>query len=136
LDEEGEDGQDETTLRPSENQSVIAQYVSFTAATAWLNDGRKCPAIIEMIYDAEGLQFYLEGLWYRVVRRSNRTGQFERWEPYVENWLPEAERHSPPLSLADETVFPLRFASRLPFHKTSSLIRIKIFADGSEETWS
>jgi hypothetical protein len=135
LDEEDEEGQDETTLRPSENQSVIVQYVSFTAATVWLNDGRECPAIIEMIYDVEGLQFYLEDIWYRIVRRSDRTGKFERWEPYVEYWIPEAERNSPPLLLNDEKVFPLRFASRLPFYKTSSLIRIKIFADGSEDVW-
>lgn len=134
--EEGVEGQDETTLRPSENQSVIAEYVSFTAATAWLNDRGECPAIIEMIYDVAGLQFYLEGQWFRLVRWSDRNRRFQRWEPFVEHWLPETERCSPLLSLADDKVFPLRFASRLPFHKTSSLIKIKILSDGSEETWT
>lgn len=136
LDEEGIEGQDETTLRPAQNQSTIGEDIAITAGTAWLNDGRECPAIIEMIDNVEGLQFCLEGRWRRVVRWSGRTGEFERWEPFVEHWLPETERHFLPLSLDDDNFFPLRFASRLPFHKTSAHIRIKILVDGGEESWS
>jgi hypothetical protein len=135
LDEEDVDGQDETTLRPAEDQSVIVEY-GFTAGIVWLNDGRECAAIIEMLDDVSAIQFYLDGKWYRIVRWSRRSGEFERWESYVEHWLPQDQRTCPPLSLDDETFFPLRFASRLPFHKTSSPIKVRILPSGSEEAWS
>lgn len=136
LDEEGDDGQDETTLRPAEDQSVIGEYVPFTAGIAWLNDGRECAAILEMIDGISGLQFYLDGHWYRVIRWSGRFGEFERWEPFVQEWLPEDERAFAPFSLDDERFFPLRFVSRLPFHKTSSPIRARILPGGGKDAWS
>ena len=135
LDEEAVDGQDETTLRPAEDQSIIGEYVCRTAGTAWLNNGQDCPAIIEMVDGVGGVEIYLEGQWYRIVRWVDRFDQFERWEPFVEDWLPEEER-CPSFSLADVTVIPLRFASRLPYYRTASPIRTKIVTDGGEETWS
>ena len=134
LDEEGIDGQDETTLRPSEDQSVIGEYVSFTAGTAWLNNGHECPVIIELVDGVAGINFYLEGRWNRLLRSVDRFRQFERWEPYVEDWLPEEER-SPSLRLSNEKIFPSRFASRLAHYVTSLPIRTKILLDGGEETW-
>lgn len=136
FDEEDVEGQDETTLRPSEDQSVIGEFVSFTAATVWLNSGQQCPAIIELADHVDGVQFYLEGKWYRIVRWVARTGDFDRWEPYVEHWLPEEERDSPRFFLADTRFFPLRFESRLPHYRTSAHIRTTILSSGGEETWS
>ena len=133
LGEEGEDGQDETTLRPADEQTVIERYLPFTAATAWLNDGRACPAMIELLISGvSALQLYLAGQWYRIVRHTDRFEQFERWEPYVESWLPEEERTCGALSLNDCSVFPLRFVSRLPYYKTSSPITTTIAASGGE----
>lgn len=136
LDEEGVEGQDETTLRPSENQSVIGEYDAITAGSVLLNNGQECPAIIEMIDGVAGVQFYLEGRWFRIVRRVTRSGEFDRWEPFVEHWLPESKRHFPALPLTDDNVFPLHFSSRLPYYKTSSVIRTRIVSDGGEETWT
>jgi hypothetical protein len=134
LDEEHEEGQDETTIRPSEDQSVIGECIPFTAATVWLNNGHECPAFLEMVNGVAGLDLYLGAQWYRLVRHVDRFNQFERWEPYIEEWLIEEER-SPSLALSDTTVFPLRLASRLPYYVTLVPIRIIIAADGSEETW-
>ncbi|MCR4415583.1 MAG: hypothetical protein NUV77_24490 [Thermoguttaceae bacterium] len=134
LDEEDVPGQDETTLRPAENQSLITEDVAFTAATVWLNDGRECPAIIELCRGVAGVQFFLDGRWYRLVRCVDRFEQFERWEPFVEDWLPEEER-SPSVSLSDQAFFPLRFSSRLPYYPTSLPIRTRILPDGGEEAW-
>ncbi len=136
LDEEGVEDQDETTLRPAEDQSVIGEYVSFTAGTAWLNDGRECPAMIEMVDGVSGIQFLLNESWFRLVRWRGRFGTFERWETYIEDWLPEDQRTSLVFSLADEALFPLRFSSQLPFHKTSSPIKLRILPNGGEEAWS
>ncbi len=134
LDEETVPDRDETTLRPAEDQSLIGQYVPFTGGTVCLNDGRECPAIIELIHGVAGIHFHLGGRWYRLLRSVDRFGQFERWEPYVEDWLPEEERF-PSVSLSDETFFPLRFASRLPYFATSAPIKARIAPDGTEQPW-
>src|SRR5262245_58348279 len=49
LDEEDEPAQDETTLRPAEEQTYIAEYTSFTTGNATLADGRTAPALIEVL---------------------------------------------------------------------------------------
>jgi hypothetical protein len=132
LDEEEVDGQDETTLRPAEVQSAIVEYVCKTAATAWLNNGCECPAIIELVDGVGGAQFYFEGRWYQIIRWTDQYGQFVRWEPYVENWLSEDER-TPSFRLTDEKFFPLHFASHLPYHQTLSPIKTTILQDGGED---
>lgn len=135
LDEEAVEGQDETTLRPAGDQRVIGEYVCFTACTVWLNNGQEWPAFIELNDGVGGVQILMEDQWYRLRRLVDRFEQFERWEPYVESWLPEEERDFLPLSLADGSVFPLRFASRLPYYRTSLPIRVTIVPGGGEEAW-
>lgn len=134
LDEEGLEDQDETTIRPAENQTVIEEYVPFTAATALLPDGRQFPAIIELLDGVAGLDIYVDNDWYRLVRCVDRFNQFLQWEPYVEEWRPEGER-CPSFSLADKACFPLRFVSRLGYTVDSAPIKIQISPDGSEEPW-
>lgn len=136
LDEEGIEGQDETTIRPAKDQSLIGEYVPFTAGTVWLNDGRECQAVIEMIDDVSAIQFYLDRFWFRVIRWNGQAGHSVGWEPYIEDWLPEDQRSNPGFSLADAKLFPLRFASRLPFYKTSLPIKLRILPSGGEEVWS
>ena len=134
LDEEGLEGQDETTLRPSVNQTVIEKYVPFSGGIARLNNGQECPAIIELYLDigVGGLNFQSGGQWYRIVRVVDRFEQFDRWEPYVEEWLPVGER-SPSVSLSDEQYFPLQFLSYRPYYRNSMPIRTTILPDGGEE---
>ena len=84
-DEEGVEGQDETTLRPAENQSVIEEYTSFAAAEVVLNSGQKCPALIYMIEETAGLDVYVRGKWHYINRKTDRFHQFLCWEPLVLN---------------------------------------------------
>jgi hypothetical protein len=46
LDEEGEPGQDETTIRPDDEQRSIGPFTIYTAADAKLPNGRIVPALI------------------------------------------------------------------------------------------
>lgn len=48
-DEERDEGQDETTLRPSENQSSIDEDVTFAAGNATLADGTTLPALLALV---------------------------------------------------------------------------------------
>ena len=134
FDEEGVEGQDESTIRPAPNQSTVDNEILFTAATALLPMGRECPAIIELVDGVAGLNVYLDDQWYRLVRCVDRFNQFQLWDPDPQAWLPEGAR-SPSLTFADRQVFPLRFVSRLPLAASSSPIKIRILPDGGEEPW-
>ena len=82
-----------------------------------------------------GVEIYLEGQWYRIVRRVDRFDQFERWEPFVEGWLPDEERNFHHFRWLTGGL-PVTLYISLPYYRTSSPIRIKIVADGGEEIWS
>ena len=118
LDEEGEEGQDETTIRPAANQTVIDDITAFTAGTAVLADGRSFPAILEVPHQLR-LGFHDYILWPRVdvfinkknIWRLEYSPDAESWEPRDETWLPESERI--PLNMEDPTVFPLVVTSNL-----------------------
>jgi hypothetical protein len=112
-DEEGEDGQDETTLRPDAEQTFISGDTTFTAAQAILADGRSYPALA-VIGNGELWSFNVyEGSdpWY--YRHNNPEN---RWEPYAMPWLDEKDR-PPVVSHDDAKIFPLKLALRLPWAK-------------------
>jgi len=48
LDEEGVPGQDESTIKPAENQRTITDDAEYTAADVVVADGRETPALIEL----------------------------------------------------------------------------------------
>jgi hypothetical protein len=112
VDEENIDGQDETTIRPSNDQDLISNEVAFTAGVVWLANGTCLPAILEVNQDSiEGFTVYANGAWAWTLRRLGRP---PKWEPITYDWLPEGER---PVSVAlsDSTVFPLVVETTLPF---------------------
>jgi hypothetical protein len=49
LDEEDVPGQDETTLRPAKDASVVGPDTAFTAGEVMQADGTRLPALIEVI---------------------------------------------------------------------------------------
>jgi hypothetical protein len=131
LDEEGVDGQDETTLRPAEIQDCIAKYVSFTAGEATLANGSRMPALLEV----DGDQLYAVNVFiddhsawricYNVPQR--------QWVSFLQEWLTEAER-GPTVVMSDANVFPLIVKSRLPANSPSGhRIEIVIESDGSSQ---
>lgn len=135
LDEEGVDGQDETTIRPADDQSRIGEYVAFTVGKVSLADQRELVAIVELGMDGVvGLNVLLNHEWFYLTRSVDKFNQFLEWKPIVEDWLPEKER-SPSLDVTDSSIFPLQFVSRLPYYATSKQIKLVITLGGGEESW-
>src|SRR5581483_2980708 len=111
--EEGEDGQDETTLMPHEVQTHIGPHTSFTAGTVQLHDGRQFPAFLAIGRNGiDGCEVYeMEKPW-----RIYYNYPQKRWVSFRAEWLPEFER--PPSVLFDnETVFPLEVRMSVPWQE-------------------
>jgi hypothetical protein len=110
LDEEGSSGQDETTLRPSGNSEFIDDEVVFTTGDLALSDGRKLPAMLELMNgEIVGVTAFTsndDGWSVRLL------GNPAKWTCIVQIWLPSEER-SPFVLPDDSTVFPAFASSRL-----------------------
>ncbi|HLJ88000.1 MAG TPA: hypothetical protein VKZ53_14355 [Candidatus Angelobacter sp.] len=127
FDEENAEGQDETTIKPEDQQSRISEETCFTTADATLADGRIKTAIIRLDENQpSALDVFDEGDWWSVQQRSGKN-----WETVDEIWLPEKERR-PTVSLNDQGIFPLIAKSRLPRSDGISLI-LSIFTNGKVE---
>jgi len=127
LDEEDVEGQDETTLKPEEQQEVIGEFTAFTGGLATLADGRELTALLEVISgEVWGFEIYdPDGIW-----RLTYEPDTNRWQPYVESWLPIEQRcHS--VSLANERLFPLRVRSTLPRHDSQEAWEVTINRAGT-----
>jgi hypothetical protein len=129
LDEEGEEGQDETTIRPASNQTSIDEGTAYTAGTAFLSDGRSLPAILVIFHHP------LHCPSVNVLTNDNDAWRLEFnrdsncWEPFVETWRPEAER-SPSVCIGDPKVFPLVVKSVLPVKSSGRVLSFAILRDG------
>lgn len=130
-DEEGVEGQDETTVKPEDQQSFISHETQITAATLLLADGRTLPAVVCMDNGSLAGVSAFEGRWSWSVWRDRRTTS---WRPATQDYLPESQRLSS-VSLSDTRVFPLRFATSLPREAGGQQWRIEIRPDGSVIEW-
>jgi hypothetical protein len=112
LDEEGEPGQDETTMRPESEQRFITPATVFTAGEIETNSGERIPAILEMFEGTiEGINALIpHGAPWRIYR----AGSVKKWIPYTEDWLSEKDRTHSAVSLADNSLFPIIIRSSLP----------------------
>jgi hypothetical protein len=123
LDEEDIPDQDETTLRPSLNQSSIDDDVAYTVGEIYLADGSVLPALIELIAGqiAGVTAFTLpdDGWTVRLL------GSPSRWSCISEHWLPHDERR-PEVSPKDSSVFPARLQSRLSYIATGSVLQCHV----------
>lgn len=110
IDEEGEPDQDETTIKPEDQQVFISNETGFTSATVTLANGMAASGVLTFVDGRiDAIDVFNGHDWWRV--RGN-NGQ-EDWTPFVETWLPEEQRR-PAVSLSDSLLFPLRITSRLP----------------------
>jgi hypothetical protein len=124
-DEEGSPGQDETTLRPADNQKTIDDMVSFTAADALLANGTTLPAWLYVVRGELGdVHVYpdpkKDEVW--AVRFDSRV---QNWVAQNQAWLlqiPGIVR----VPVNDSAVFPVRITSRLPLQRTGSVIAVEI----------
>jgi hypothetical protein len=128
LDEEGEPGQDETTIRPSEEQSHVSGNIAFTVGAAVKADGSRLPALLEMIAGKlSGVNVFTSDGDSWSVRLLGRP---ESWKCITGDWLPPEER-GPFVSPDDTRVFPLHVESRLPLEPGGSRLTITIIPAGS-----
>src|SRR5436309_2005622 len=89
LDEEGQEGQDETTIRPEEEQTFITRHTGFTAADAWFATGLQFPALAEILPGRVcGINVFEGSDSWRVYFHKP-SGV---WCAFVQVWLPENER--------------------------------------------
>jgi hypothetical protein len=131
LDEEGEEDQDETTLRPADVQSYIAEYTAFTAGEVEYADGAKMPALLELSYsrepDAVNVFVNDKDAWrilYSVPEK--------RWVAFIQDWLPKSER-GPDVSMDDPRLFPLVVRSRLSRSPDGEPYHFMVCSDGNSE---
>jgi len=122
LDEEGSPGQDETTLRPQRLQSAITNDTVVSAAVVLQANGCRRMGIVSLYDGRIGSVDVLidDSTCWRVNERSNG------WEPYVESWLPEAERNFVSVSMTDGEVFPITVTTVLPLKSTGKPLSVRI----------
>lgn len=126
LEEEGEPDQDETTLRPAEEQQFVIEF-GFTAGEVEQANGHRLPALLGMCDEVDAVTAFTSEAGGWSIRL---LGEPARWVCIVEDWKPEAER-SPSVSFEDTSVFPLLVRSLLPTRPTGKLIAFQIRADGT-----
>jgi hypothetical protein len=123
FDEEELPGQDETTLRPSDNLESIDDDVVFTVGEITLSDGRSLPALLELLYgEIVGVTAFTSNANGWSVRL---VGSPAKWTCVFEDWLPPEER-SPYVTSDDSSVFPAFATSRLNCTATGSQLTCQI----------
>jgi len=127
-DEEGMYGQDETTIRPQEEQTVITSDTVHTAGDVTLADGRTYPAIITVVSGPPESCSFHDGKRWRTIQKFRK-----KWEALVQTYLPEKKRQTP-LDLKDKSTFPLRIRTQL-LHQGGKQWQIEIRPNGSEKVW-
>lgn len=123
LGEEDEDGQDEATIRPDGEQSVIGPETSCTAFELSTTDGRRFPGFARAA-DADDLaKGHLEVLYARGLRRP--------WQVVMspDQWKPEG---SATLQL-DDPLLPVHAVSVLPLPSGRRLSLV--LESGGKVTW-
>lgn len=123
--EEGLPDQDETTLRPADNQQSIDDEVSFTAGNAVLADGQTVPALlVVMSGELDAVHVYpdpsQDDCW--IVSFDVPSG---RWRAMNDDWFLETDGVIR-VPVGNAAVFPLRVSSRLPLQHTGQIIDVEI----------
>ena len=123
--EEGSPGQDETTLRPADNQQTIDDDVSFTAGDAIFANGQPAPALLGLLCG--------ELDWVYVYPRPEQDECWvlgydvpsQRWVAKNEDWFLRGKGilRTP---VEASGVFPLRIISRLPLQRSGRIIAVEI----------
>jgi hypothetical protein len=120
-DEEGAEGQDETTLRPSANQSMIDEDVSFAAGQAELGNGEMKPALIALVAEE------IDSVYVYPNPREDKCWDIFPLESgeWKANVAVEA-LGSLPAPLDQKGLLPIRVTSRMPLKGTRKKIDVTI----------
>ncbi|MFN0052766.1 MAG: hypothetical protein ACKV0T_11285 [Planctomycetales bacterium] len=123
--EEGFPGQDETTLRPADNQLTVDDDVSFTAGDAVLSNGKIVPAML-------GVDSGELGWVYVYPEPSSDDCWMLSFNVPSQRWLAMNDvcllqsGGMVGVPVGDSAVFPIRVNSRLPLERTGAIISMEI----------
>ena len=118
LDEEGDQGQDETTIRPAVEQTFIGPSAAYVSGSAIQADGTRIIVMLALIREAiQGVTALLNNEWSWEIQK---IGQPAVWRSNTFDWIP-AESRPPSVSLSDANIFPLTVESTVPLMRGERL---------------
>jgi hypothetical protein len=123
LEEEGLDGQDESTLRPSKNQKTIDWEVDWTAADVVFANGDTAPALVQ--FDEGELN------WIHVYPDPKRNKAWVVWfsgpkrRCVAINKYWGGRRKNLAVPIGDVDVFPLLITTRLRYKRKQVVLNVK-----------
>jgi hypothetical protein len=117
--EEGVEGQDESTLRPQKEQRRITSDTVHTAGDVWLADGRTYPAIITVALGTPSSCWFHDGKRWWAMQTFRK-----KWEP----------QGTDSVDMKDKSTFPLRFRTRLPKWDGKPW-QLEIRPNGTQKEW-
>ena len=129
LDEEGVSNQDETTIRPAQEQNFLVEGIVYTAGKVTLANGLQLEALLEVDGDEIfGLTVFDGTTWTWVVRKLGKPAQ---WQAIDFSWFP-TEARPLKVDLSDREIFPLEVVTVLPSKRSGTSARITIPRAGAD----
>jgi hypothetical protein len=123
-DEECMPNQDESTLRPADNQRTIDDE-AWTAGDAILGSNQELPALLYVLRGELCIVYvYPEPPSAKAWAMRFDTPS-QRWVPMNEEWFLQGEDDLP-VALDDSGIFPIQVTGRLPLERSSDNIRVEI----------
>jgi hypothetical protein len=123
--EEGMPGQDETTLRPADNQESIDDDVSFTAGDAILPNGQVVPAMLGVLSGELGWVYVYPDPAQDICWMLSFHVPSQRWVAMNDDWFLQSGGVVR-VPVRGSTVFPIRVTSRLPLQRSGEVIAQEI----------
>ena len=127
--EEGLPDQDETTLRPADNQQTLDDDVSCTAGDAVLANGQTVPAMLAVWSGELGSVYVYPDPSENVCWILSFNVPSQRWVAMNDDWLLKGGGVVR-VPVGNSAVFPIRVTSRLPLQGTGEIIAIEIESVG------
>jgi len=124
-DEEGIPGQDETTLRPADNQRTIDGEVTFTAGDATFACGDTVPAMLGVISGELGWIYVYPNPDEELCWVLSFHVPSNHWIAMNDDWFLEGGEVLR-VPVGDSDVFPMRVGSRLPLQSSGEVIKVEI----------
>jgi len=127
--EEGFPDQDETTLRPADNQETIDDDVSFTAGDAVLANGQIVPAMLGVLSCELGWIYVYPDPSLDVCWVLSFHVPSQRWTAMNDVWFLQGDGLVR-VPVENSSVFPIRVTSRLPLQRKGEIITLEIESPG------
>jgi hypothetical protein len=133
IEEEGLPGQDETTLRPADNQQSIDDDVNFTAGDAVRANGQRVPAMLGLLSGELGWVYVYPDPSEDTCWMLSFHMPSQRWVAMNDDLFLQGDGLTR-VPVGNSGVFPLRVTSRLPLDRTGEIIAAEIEVPGIRES--